>query len=83
MNGMIYTPRNSLLSYIEPYFEAAVMVSGDATSLKSRKAKNGRISEENNTAWLVRWAFVCDGVLNLCKDHSVCFHVTFRYLDKH
>lgn len=82
MNGVISLPRNSLLSYIEPYFEATVMVSEGATSRKSRKAKNGRISEEKNAAWLVRWAFVRNGVLNLCKDRSVRFRVTFRCLDK-
>lgn len=71
MNGVISLPRNSLLSYIEPYFEATVMVSEGATSRKTRKTKNSRASEECNAAWLVRWAYIRDGVLNLCQDRTV------------
>lgn len=72
VNGVIHLPRSSLLAYIEPYFEATVMVSEGATSRKSRTGRGTRISEERNAAWLVRWAFIREGVLNLCKDRSVC-----------
>jgi hypothetical protein len=79
-------PRHDLSAYVQPYWEGWVKSlrviykpSGSVIkSVEDARAQSGRTSSNKKPAkeapqleWKDRWVVISDGMLSLCKDHSV------------
>ena len=66
--GSIVSLPRKVNSYAEPYFESLVRVPEKPTR---RIRGNDDQTQASSSEWKHRWAIICDGCLNLCKDSQV------------
>ncbi|KAH8112933.1 hypothetical protein DFH11DRAFT_1604752 [Phellopilus nigrolimitatus] len=80
--GAIVSLPRSGTAYVEPYFESPVQVS-DRPHIKRSRARAARNADEQTPSqthaveWKPRWAIICNGMLNLCKEATSAPSHTF------